>query len=391
MKRTFTFILWATIGLTNTFAQTGSGYTENGYYRVKNFKSERYIYVTDNKDYSDKAHDRADFQAIQLWKDIDKTISAPASVVYIEKVGNAFDLKAQGTGVHDLTGYYVDVTKQRNGTYTFTVTSNNVTKYLTDERTSSRADGKIGVNGSGDYRTWVIDRMETNHASNYFGIKPSFELNGLHYQPFYASFPFRPVSPDMNIYYIEKIEGNNAIWKKIEGDVPGGTPVLIECTSNDPSQNRLELLTSTTAKVTGNKLSGTYFCNGDRPQGSKDAYVRFKASTMRVFSVVDGKLVLTDDDTERLSYILITDWDTDEDIYDYCIPANTSYLKVDAQTPKTLFVVFEGSGINDIKRKGSEATEGVFSISGTQLRATNDTQDLPAGLYIVGGKKVAIK
>ena len=378
------------MGLTNTFAQ--SGYTENGYYRVSNAGSNRYIYVTDNKDYSDKSHDRADFQAIQLWKDINRTISDPASVIYIQKVGNAFDLKAQGTGVHDLTGYYVDIKKQRNGTYTFSVTSSGVTKYLADKRTSSKADGLIGVSQDDDaYRTWVIDKMETNHATNYFGVKPTIELNGIYYQPFFASFPFRPVSSDMNIYYIDKIEGNNAIWKKIEGDVPGGTPVIIECTSTDPSQNRLELLTSTTAKVTDNKLSGNYFCNGDRPEDSKEAFIKFDAATMRVFSVVEGKLVLTNDAPERLNEIETYDWDEDEDIYIKCLYANTSYLKVDAQTPEKLFVVFEGSGINDIKRKSNEATEGVYSISGTQLRATNDTQDLPAGLYIVGGKKVAIK
>jgi hypothetical protein len=48
-------------------------------------------------------------------------------------------------------------------------------------------------------------------------------------------------------------------------------------------------------------------------------------------------------------------------------------------------------GLNDITKKNNKVAEGVYSISGTQLRANNNTEGLPAGLYIVGGKKVAVK
>ena len=140
----------AAIGTVSTFAQTGSGFIGNGYYRIKNYKTDRYIYVTDNRDHYDKSRDKEDFQAIQLWKDIDRAIPSPASVIYIELIsGNnnsgTFDLKAQGTGVHSLTGYYVGVVRLRNKTYEVSASASGVTKYLNDKEQSSRAQGKKGT------------------------------------------------------------------------------------------------------------------------------------------------------------------------------------------------------------------------------------------------------
>ena len=57
-----------------------------------------------------------------------------------------------------------------------------------------------------------------------------------------------------------------------------------------------------------------------------------------------------------------------------------------------LDIRFEGAGIDEILAENKETdVVGVYTISGTQLRATNDVQGLPAGLYIVGGVKVVVK
>ena len=396
MKRIYTSLFLATVSLVSTFAANGSGFVGNGYYRICNFATSRYVYVTDNKDYYDLTHDKGDFQAIQLWKDINRAVPDPASVIYIEEVSSGqFDLKAQGTGVHELTGYYVGVQKQRNGTYIVSASDKGVTKYLSDDRTNDTPEGKMGTNNSGNFRKWIVDQITTTHATNYFGVKPTIELNGMYYRPFFASFPFRPAAEGMNVYCVDRIQGSDAIMKKIEGDVPASTPVIIECTSDNPSQNRLELLNSTSAKVTGNKLSGVYFCNFGRQSQSVDAYTPFDAATMRVFSVTDGKLVLTNDAPGRFEGLEVVE--LDEELGDWvyvtvdCFPANTSYLKTDASTPSELNVCLEGTGLNDITKKNSKVAEGVYSLSGTQLRVNNDTEGLPAGLYIVGGKKVVIK
>lgn len=397
MRRLLTFYIFVSLSLKAVFAQNGTGIVGNGYYRICNYATQRYLYVTDNKDYYDMSKDIGDFQAIQLWKDINRTIADPASVIYVMQVSSDhYDLKAQGTGVHSLTGHYIGAKKQSNGTYEVSASVSKagieVVKYLTDDEKSSSPQGQMGTNGKLNYRKWIVDKIETNHATNYVGLKPKMELNGRFYQPFFAAFPFKATSPDMHIYYISQTEGDLALLQEIEGEIPASTPVIIECASSDPSQNRLELLISSSAKVTGNKLSGVYFCNGERPKASTDAYTKFNASTMRVFSVVNGRLVLTNDAPESLKEIETTDWSTYEDINILCLPANTSYMKAGANTPSIIELTSDPTDINSILADSkANTTEGVYTISGTQLRPTNNVQGLPAGLYIVGGRKIAVK
>ena len=399
MNRLFTFLLVASLlGVGTAKAQNGTGFIGNGYYRVSNLATSRFIYVTDNKDYYDMARDKEDFQAIQLWKDVNRYVSDPGSVIYIEQVTNDhFDLKAQGTGVHSLTGYYVGVTKS-SGTYivsaSVTKAGMQVTKYLTDTEQSSSDQGTLGTTGKLNYRKWIVDRIETNHASNYFGIKPTIEAGGKYYQPFYAAFPFKVSSAGMHVYYLDEVESQYAVLKEIEGEVPAATPVLIECASANPSSNRIELLASSSVKVTDNLLGGVYFCNGKRPEKSVDAYTAFDAEKMRVFSVVDGQLVLTNNAEARLSEIKTVDYSTYNMIKVKCLPANTSYLKADAETPAEVPVFVDGNvpdAIGSIMAEQSPAAEGVYSLSGTQLRSTGDLQGLPSGLYIVNGKKVVVR
>ena len=69
-----------------------------------------------------------------------------------------------------------------------------------------------------------------------------------------------------------------------------------------------------------------------------------------------------------------------------------SYVVADAKTAAVLNVRFEGVGIDDIiADKKDKSVEGVYSMSGTLLRKTNDVKGLPAGLYIVNGEKVVLK
>lgn len=377
-----------------SFAQSnGTGFVGNAYYRVSNYATSRYIYVTDNKDYYDKARDKEDFQAIQLWKDAGKTISDPSSVIYIlQYSASSYNLQAQGTGVRELTGYTVNVKKQRNGTYEVSATDQGVTKYLSDNETSILDKGTLGTSGTGNYRRWIVDKIETNHATNYFGVKPTIEVGGKYYQPFYASFPFRTASAGMHVYYLSKVAGSEATLKEITGDVPAATPVIIECSSADPSANRLDILAPSSASLSGNLLSGVYFCNGNRKQESTDAYTKFNEATMRVFSVKDGKLVLTNDAPERLNTIKVTDYEAYVKVNAQCLYANTSYMKVQSGAPAVLEVNIDGSGINEIlsERQGKQP-EGVYSLTGAQLRSTNDVQGLPAGIYIVGGCKFVVR
>ena len=381
----------------------GTGIVGDGYYRVHNFGSDRYIYVRDNVDESDLARQVPDFGAIQLWKDASKTIYDAASVIYIKEYnGGRFNLQAQGTGVEELTGFTVRINaltgRTTKGLYEVYVTKDGVTQYLDDERTNSRADGQLGINNKEvKYRYWIADKIDVNSSTNYFGIKPTIQLNDKYYRPFFSSFAFKTVSPNMHVYYVSKVLGSEATLQEIGGEIPPCTPVIIECASANPSDNRIDILYSKSAAVGGNKLAGVYFCNGERGERSVDAYTAFNASTMRVLTAANGKLVLSNNedellDSEVLEQIDAVDWTTEDDIEVVCIPANTCYLKADAGTPAVLDIRFEGLGLDEILAENSDADAvGVYSLSGTRLRSTNDVRGLPAGLYVVGGVKVVIK
>ena len=175
MRRLCTFALLAIVVsiAKSQDIDTGTGFIGNGYYRIHNLATQRYIYVTDNKDYYDITHDKEDFQAIQLWKNVEKAIYDPASVVYITQRNDVqYDLTGQGTGVHSLTGYYVNVSKKTDNTYEVSASKDNVTKYLYDGKSSSTAQqGTLGTSGKDiSYRRWIVDKIDTNHAINYVGI-----------------------------------------------------------------------------------------------------------------------------------------------------------------------------------------------------------------------------
>lgn len=392
MNRLHSILLFTLCWYGMAYAQSkGTGYVGKGYYRVRNLTTERYIYVTDNKDFYDIAHDKEDFQGIQLWKDAAKAAKSPASVIFIEELyPGGFDLKAQGTGVYDLTGYCVNVTKKSDGTYEVSASRSGVTKFLSDDRTNSSDQGKLGTSGTAKYRRWIVDKIEATHATNYVGISPTITFNGKYYQTFYASFPFRTISPGMRVYYISDVEGDLALIQEIEGDVPAATPVIIECASANATDNRIEPLPTTTARVTDNLLCGVYFCNGKRPQESVDAYTKFDAATMRILTVADGKLVMSDNAPERLQEIMVNDYTLYEQVPAICIPANTCYFKANANTPKQVFLTSDPMAIDSLPSEKTDGGKpcGVYSLDGTQLRTTKNAEGLPAGIYIIGGKKV---
>ena len=301
---------------TSVFSQI----TGDGYYRVKNLATSRYIYVYDNTGKINISTTSADMGAIELHKDPDRRFSDPGSIIYVkyiyEKEGiKKYDLTSQGTGVHQIIGYYVQIFENPDLTYYVYAEG----FYLCDNETSSREFGFLGTDRKGDYRKWVASKL--NDTDNYFGLAPTIELNGKYYQPFYAAFPFT-LSEGMKAYYISKVLPSAAILSEITGTVPASTPVLIECNSANTESNKLTLQMENATAISGNQLKGVYFNNPDR-QKSKDARTAYDPSTMRVLTVKDGKLVYATDNS--LDYL----------------PANQSYLKVPAGTAETLTVMTE--------------------------------------------------
>lgn len=327
-------------------------YTTDGYYRVSNYATGRYIYVYDNTGSINISTSSADMGAIQLWKDINRTYTDPASILYIKKIHTTengvemFDITSQGTGIHEIIGYYINI-YYLSSSNTYQVYAEG--KYLCDNETSSRALGFLGTERKGDYRKWIISPL--NLTDNYLAINPSIKIGGYSYAPYYVGFPFKMENTSAKAYYISKIIGNVAIKKEVTGNIPEECPVFIETPSAAITSNKITPLLESVKTQSDNILKGVYFNNEDRLQ-SPEARTEYNPSTMRVLGVTsEGKLGFVTASIEWL-------------------PANQSYLPVSSNTPEELTVMTEDEFIISqlsAKEVESVATREYFDIYGNKV------------------------
>jgi len=321
----------------------------------------------------------ADMGALKLWKGKSKALIDPATIVYAEykykgSYGDMYDLQAQGTSVYGIIGYYVNI-------YPYTTTGANNQyyvyaegKYLTDPERSSRAFAYLGTTGTGDYRVWLADPVDLE--DNYLAVSPTVTANGKYYAPYYVGFAISFPSTNMKAKYISKIDGAYAVMSDMTSDiVPASTPILIECSSNVETDNKLNLHKNNTTFSGTNQLKGVYFNYDERPK-SKDARKAYDPQTMRVLGLTsEGKLGYI---TSNIDYL----------------PANQSYLVVPAGTAAELTIVTEAeylAGINNIKVVNNNDAP-VYDLHGKKVSETkNSIHSLPKGIYISDGRKISVK
>ena len=362
----------------------------DGFYRVHNLKTGRYVYVTDNTGKINYQARDADMGAIQLWKDHDRTISDPASIIYLQykgvsSGGKYYDLQCQGTGVHEIINYYVYLHESK-GTYQLYAEG----KYLCDNETTDREQGAMGMDRTGDYRRWVSDMIAVD-SDEYFGINPSVKYGSRYFQPFFADFGFSPYSDGVKVWYISKIDTACIVISELDNEViPARTPVIIECSSKYPTNNRIDLKYSYDAGPEDNLLNGVFFNNPNRSKSS-DARTEFDPSTMRVLGITsDGKL----------GYVLSTVKADSKNGKQY-LEANQSYLIVGENMPEELPVVTEEEYEvilqerikASVKDAEMEKLYSVYMISGRKVGDLDKTQLnlLPEGIYIVNNRKYIVE
>jgi len=377
IRTTFVALL-LTIAATS-FAQ----WTKNGYYRVLNEATERYITIIDNKAKVSTMSTYIDLGALVTVSGFDRVVSNPASIIYIryEKSPNLFSLASQGTDTREITGEYLTIqpsTTNRNAYWACGKKGGSLV-YLNDVY-SLYDTSEVGTNGSGKTRNWYILPVNKDIDKQYFGIKPEIEYNGKYYATIYAYFPFK-LNEGMKAYSITLNTNSVAVYKEITGTIPRSTPVLIECSSPTPDGNRIDIVDETTTSISGNKLEGVWFCS------HKDGHINRKAyssSTMRVLGLTqDGKLGFITAPDSYLSY----------DGGRYYLPANKAYLPVTSNSQSELYIMSEEDylagvstiSIDDVKQSA------VYTLTGLQVRKRDEsTEGLSKGIYVVKGKKIIV-
>lgn len=370
-------------------------YPAEGYYRVSNKATSRYVYVCDNVGSINWTTTSAELGALQLWLNPEKRYSDPASVIYVKSINAAdhkYDLQSQGTGVYSIIQHYVQL-EAANGGFWVYAEEDGVARYLGDERSNlNREDGQMGTTAKNDFRIWKPTPIDAA-GDEYFGIKPVLTVGDKHYSPFYAAFPFSFASSGMKAYYISRVDANYgvAVIEECTGDVlAGGVPYIIECSSLNPSDNRLNVLRNGGTAPSGNQLKGCYFFNPDHAKAGNKAYTVFDAATMRMLNVnAEGKLEFNAT-SDRLEIYE----DNEALIGKQFVPANQSYLSVSADVPADLKVMTEAeynafiAGIADVRSNDADAV--VYSLTGARV-ASASIQSLTEGIYVIDGKKVQIR
>lgn len=392
-------ILFLTLGIAScatSFAQVA-----DGYYRVKNVGSDRYLYVTDNQGYArlqgtDLVHD---LDAIILRKGLDNCITDPSSILYVKRNGttNKYDLYSQGTSVKEMAEGHTIMIDPKSGYYTVGTTEKGFNAYLGDVTTNNYEYGKIDTKAKDKFNLWNPISVKSS-TDNYFAVNTNISYNSQYYTTLFADFGFQPAGKGMHVFSISKVDEANGLvcMTEINGIVPNSTPVIISSDTDVFSDNRLDLHYSKASLSVVNKLSGNYFnynnqflLEGKIPE-AKPGYERFykysvkphnsqkdyDPSTMRILGLTsDGKLAFKKMTKEECPYL----------------PANQAYLVVSPNAPDNLLVLSEeeynASTRIDVLDAGTK-TAVTYNLLG---KVVENTDNLPAGIYIIGGKKMVIR
>ena len=353
----------------------------NGFYRVQNNASHRYITINDDIiGQVNKSSTTADLSNIVTWRGFDYVKSNPASIIYIESVSGKYNLSAQGTSVYKIAGgrAYVDIKDQGNDTYSFSVSYSGAQVYLYDDTKSNDKGGVRQSSSNQDYRYWKL--LPINTSDNYLGLQPTVQVGDSYYGTLYADYAFKRVSDGIKIYYINAEDEGRCRLKEITSEViPAATPIIFKCSSNDPAQNMVMPVTDEAEKPTDNYLAGTYFAS---TTNKHKEFVEYDDATMHVLGVgADG----------QLSFVTAKSTDLVND--GQHIPMNTCWLRVFNNLTGNFTVLDETqyagiSTVNPDEETVSPNKQGIFSLSGVRM---DSSRQLKPGIYIQNGKKMVIK
>ena len=352
----------------------------SGYYRVQNKKTSRFLMIVDNRASINWSNTSVDLYAFRTIGTFDENVCwNPATICYLSETARAnyYNVSGQGLDLYSVAQTYMQLNKQSDGSYIIkgeaTKAGTTVAKTLYDSA-KPKNPANIGTNGSDGYQYWYVRPVKGNY---YFGVKPDFEAkmedNDRYYTTIYASFPFK-LGDGMKAYYVTEIKNQYVRAYPLSGTIPGGAPIIVECSNENPVDNKVELdAQGPTGGSVLNKLTGVYYCN-DVTDPEHRNVTEYHPTTMRVLGkAADGRLAFITD--RNLKYI----------------PANKVYLKVPTGTPETLYVVTEiPDGIETVTVSSvTPDKQGVYSLSGQRLGDTVD--GLSKGVYIVNGRKIVVK
>lgn len=328
----------------------------DGFYRICNKATGRYITVIDN----DPRNNQRNSQGVWTFKSIGMEAgdvsSSPASIMSIHNIGgNEYTIESQGVDTETVTGYKIKIETTNDGYYRAYGEEGSSSVYLGD----GDGTGKYIVAGDGSKQKasnqWIIQPVNSNAPLK---VSAPINANGRYYTFYYVSFAYR-LSSGMKAYYISNADETSVTLTEVQGIVPKNTPVILECTS--PTANAITPLTTSPAAL---PISGEYYSSDGSFLPNKKKYY----SSYRLLSKdSSGNLVL-------------------EDKGEGFFPANTGGVFFDTDNdPLTRINITIPSTTKIAKTDSSdEKCSATYSITGQRV---NNLQ----GIIIYNGKKYVKK
>ena len=379
MKKIFLYVL--TLMPLSALAQISGEPIPNGYYRVKDLATERYMSVVDNKAQPVEivsGNAKVDLGAVKMLDDFDENVAHnPATLCYVQyQGGNYYNLRSHGLDLYNVTGRQLQALEVTTGKYWIYASVSGISRYLYDSKLKNNQTPLVSNSNTGALANNYLWNVYPVDQTTYFGVKPDIQAtnDNSYWAVLYASFPYKASdsNPALKFYTVSKVDNNlgYAVIKEITGDVAPQTPVLVRCAGATPSANKTTLLDpNTTASYGTNYLIGNYYCND--VTGYHRNVTAYNSSTMRVLGLTsDGRPAFI---KSNISYL----------------PANKSYLVVGSSAPDNLVIVTEAeyaTGIHELNvTPVTDDAKVIYDLQGRQVK--NPTK----GLYIVNGKKVLVK
>lgn len=351
-----------------------------------------------------------------------------ASVFYLEKNGSQYNLKGEGTDLKTITngqysasitvdfpGFYTNIKSVGNNLYNIyiPVSASTTVKIIIPIKATITVGnyyfcdntGTFGVEKDASTKEeaqWYIEPATT------FNVKPLEKVKdmaGHYYTTLCVDFPFSIPSVGSTVLAAYTVTGKdaegNAVLSQLSGVIPGGTPVILECSSADEATNILNIETTAPADKScgngavvwsdGNYLQGRYF-NAPKATYQYMNYLNQVSNPTKANFQTDGNKLTND----KSNYRVLNCVNGMVGFYKLknasaTMAANKAFLNIkDLPTvPTATAKVFAVEGINEttgidaVKNKAAHPAV-VYDLQGRRVDAPSSH-----GIYIVNGKKVA--
>ena len=309
--------------------------------------------------------------------------SSPAFVLKLTGSPDGFgglidaNLEAQGMGSKTISGKTFTFTNKGDHLYIYG-SAGTTTAYMidfADTKTQEEHFGTVyhpglfnGANEDDASFHWVVTPISELSKDFCFGAMPSPKTKdeaGKYYTTMYTKFPYRCLD-GVKAYVVSSVDAtaHKVVLSEIKsGEVPSGTPVVLECNSTKPVENRLLPLVEEPAAIAEpNLLKGEIWLKDENK--TEDEYrTKFDSQTMLVLS------------NDELAFKNVNNTDvlaggTATGTLTY-IANNTCYLKVSSEmTEVTTFTIEKGeTKETTLAGLSQEAADGVtpYKLTGDDL------------------------